>query len=81
MKQMAIIKSVEFGVRDRNHAMLSFSVYLSEGEAALICIPGDKALQLINTHRVVDVRHLEGKPCWVETDGVSSVKFVDLAKI
>ena len=81
MKQMAIIKNVEFGVRDTNYPMLSFTVYLGESVASLICIPGEKALQIIREHQISDIRRLEGKPCWIETDGLSSVHFVDLAKI
>lgn len=80
MKQMAIIKDVGFGVRDTNHAMLYFTVWMSESSASLICLNSKYTINLIETHQITNIENLEGKPCWVDVDG-NSVKFIDLASI
>jgi len=82
MKQMAIMKNVKFGLQlDCGKVGLSFSVYLDECSAANQFISGDKALEIIKKFGVEDVEDLNGKPCWVETDGHFSVKFLEPCKI
>ena len=77
-KEMAIIKGVGFGTRDRAHCMLWFSVHTIDG-SALQCIPADEAVALLEKHMVTEVHELEGKPCIVTSDG-STIRFVDLHK-
>ena len=82
MKQMAIMKGVTFGLQlDCGKVGLSFSVYLDESSAARQFISGNEALEVIKKFGVEDVKQLNGKPCWVETDGHSFIKFLEPCKI
>jgi hypothetical protein len=82
MKKMAIMKGVTFGLQlDCGKVGLSFSVYLDESSAASQFISGNEALEVIKKFGVEDVSKLNGKPCWVETDGHSFIKFLEPCKI
>ncbi len=82
MKQLAIMKGVAFGLQlDCGKVGLSFSVYLDENSAASQFISGNEALEVIKKFGVEDVKQLNGKPCWVETDGHSFIKFLEPCKI
>lgn len=77
MRQLAIIKGVGFGMRDAPVPVLWFEVNTGEG-AALQCLRWEQAEPVIR--QVHEVHDLEGKPCWVETDGMT-MRFIELAKI
>lgn len=82
MRQMAIMKGVTFGLQlDCGKVGLSFSVYLDENSAASQFISGNDALEVIKKFGVEDVEQLNGKPCWVETDGHHYIKFLEPCKI
>ncbi len=82
MKQMAIMKDVTFGLQlDCGKVGLSFNVYLDENSAASQFISGNEALEVIKKFDVEDVNKINGKPCWVETDGHSFIKFLEPCKI
>jgi len=78
-EQIAIIKNVKIGVGDRGRAWLSFDTYVSECAAALQVVEWDAAKQVIEDADVGDVHDLNGKPCWVETDG-TFIKFLRVWK-
>lgn len=77
MKQMAIMKNVTFGMNDRDQVGLTFTTYLSESQAAGQFIPGELALEVIKKYGVSNVNQLNGKPCWVETDELTFIKFIE----
>ena len=82
MKRMAIMKRVGFGVRDTNRCCLFFDAYEPEGLVSLQIVPAEKAIEVLEKHYVHDVKHLEGKPCWVESDEHSGTsRFIDLVKL
>ena len=82
MKQMGIMKGITFGLQlDCGKVGLSFSVYLDECSAATQFIAGTESLDVIKKFGVSDVSDLEGKPCWVETDGRNYIKFLEPCKI
>lgn len=80
MKQMAIMKNVGFGCRDCGYPVLWFTAYISESIASLQILGFDKALAILKKHNISDIKDLEGKPCWVESNGTSS-EFIDLCVI
>ncbi len=71
-QEVARIKDVGFGVRDTNHCYLYFTVELenSFGEALQMLIAED-AIKIIERNGISNIKHLEGKMCWVDTDGMS----------
>ena len=80
-KKMAIIKNVGFGCRDfRGNVGLWFDVYLNESLASLQCFFGNDAIKVIKDYDVYDVKELEGKPCWIESEGNIS-KYVGACNI
>lgn len=79
-EQLAVIKGVGAGMRDAPYPILWFNVYVSDGVAALQCIPWDEAGKLVKKEGIHEIHELEGKPCYVETDGMT-IKFLRLAKI
>lgn len=80
MKKLAIMKGVDFGCRDVGRPVLWFSSHDGEGGAALQVVEGSSALDLIKKSGVHSIKNLEGKPCWVEVDGMSMV-FISLAEV
>lgn len=74
-KQVAIIKNVRVGAEDHYGAALWFDMYISEGSCALWIIPIAEAADIIG--RFDDIKHLEGKPCWVEVDN-GIIRFLKL---
>lgn len=75
MKKMAIIRNVHIGAEDHYGAALWFDTYVSEASAALQVIPWEMAYDIVK--RVDDIKHLEGKPCWVEEEG-GLIRFIGL---
>lgn len=80
MKQLAIMKGVDFGLRDAGTPVLWFTVYVSEGAAALQILAGEKIEILLKDAGCYSIKELEGKACWVERDG-SKIHFKGYAKI
>ncbi len=77
---LAIMRDVGLGLRDRNHPMMWFTVYESEGVASLQCISWEETEKLITDGKVTDTKSLEGHACWVESsEGLC--RFLRLAKI
>lgn len=74
---MAIISDVAFGLRDTNHAMLSFTVEGLWG-GALLCFRGQEALDFVEQHDVIDVARLNGRPCVVKAEWGKTVTLVRL---
>lgn len=72
-KQLGIMSRVHIGCRDVGTPVLSFEVHISEGSGALQVLSWSEAFDVLK--KVTDIRDLEGKPCWVETDG-SYMKFL-----
>ncbi len=68
-EEVGIIRDVGIGHRDAHFPCLWFTVYTSEHLASLQILSWKEAEKLIKDTGVYDVRHLEGKPCYVETDG------------
>ena len=68
-KTMAIMRGVGIGMRDCNEPVLWFAAHTSEGVASLQIFDWAQAKELIKAYGVHDVRNLEGKPCWIETEG------------
>ena len=77
-KRLAIMKNVGFGNRDVGEPCLFFDAQFDEGRFALIIINSEEALDIIKMSGVYDVKHLNGRPCWVSIDG-NIVEFVGLA--
>ena len=75
--ELAIIKGVGYGVRDRNHPMLWFEVSFLGG-GALICLPQDQANRLIKEKMIYNIKDMEGKPCIVDVEERGMVTFVGL---
>lgn len=69
MKTLAVVKGISFGCRDIGRPCLWFSTYINESVAALQVLTGKEMLDAIAESGVYDIKELEGKPCWVETDG------------
>lgn len=70
-KKMAIMKDVGFGLRDCGHIVLFFNAM--DGDYGSLQILGsDDYIPLINAYDVYDVHDLEGKPVWIEKDGMMS---------
>ena len=75
-EELAIMKNVQFGVRDTNFASLWFSVsMLSCG--ALLSIPRDEVIKFIEDNQITDINNLNGRACVVDRTG-NNVKFVRL---
>ena len=75
-EELAMIKDISFGCRDRDHCALWFTVELLHG-AALQRLGFGDAITIIEKHNITDINHLNGKLCIVETDG-TDVKFKEL---
>lgn len=69
VKKLAIMKGVRFGLNDRDQVALTFSTYEREGSAAGQNLNVDQTVEMIKAAKVRDIKDLEGKPCWIETDG------------
>jgi hypothetical protein len=68
-KQIAIMKNVGIGCRDIGSPILYYDVYISECTAALNTMSWNDAYDFIKAYGVYDVKHLEGKPVWVKSEG------------
>lgn len=78
-EQIAIISDVGIGSRDVGRPVLWFTVQISEHISSLQVFEWAKAFEILKT--VYDVRELEGKPCWVETDGIAgTTRFIRMWK-
>ena len=71
-----MMKHVQFGVRDRDHANLWFDVEML-GCGALLCIPRDEVIKFIEDNHITDIKNLNGRACVVDHTG-NNVKFVRL---
>lgn len=69
-KRMAIMRGVDFGLRDIGRPCLWFETYIDESSGALQVLTGEQITKLLEESGARSIRELEGKPCWVETDGV-----------
>ena len=72
---MAIIKDIDFGMRDCGSPVIWFSTYTSEGSGALQIISGDGISSFVQEAGCRSIRDLEGKPCWVDVDQCT-IRFV-----
>ena len=79
-EKLAIMKNVGIGLRDTNTPMLWFNTFVSEGSTALQCLGWEDAFELIKAAGCTEVKHLEGKPCWVIDEG-HTIRFLRIAKI
>jgi hypothetical protein len=68
-EELGIIRDVGIGHRDSPYPCLWFTVYTSEHLASLQVLSWKEAENLIRDTQVYDVKALEGRPCYVETDG------------
>jgi len=75
-EELAIMKNVQFGVRDRDHAHLWFDVDML-GCGALLYIPGNEVIKFIEDNHITDIKNLNGRACVVNVDK-SLVRFVRL---
>ena len=73
--QLAIIRHPSFGCYDTGKCVLVFETYIGENTASTQVISAKDAIEIIEEYGVKDVHNLDGKPCWVETDGVNSILF------
>lgn len=80
MKQLAIMKGVDFGLRDVGIPVLWFSVYISECSAALQVLAGEEIKVLLKDAGCYSIKELEGKSCWVECES-NHITFIEFAKI
>ena len=80
MKQLAIMKGVDFGLRDAGTPVLWFSTYISECSAALQVLVGREIEIFLKDSGCYSIKELEGKSCWVECDG-GLIHFRGYAKI
>ena len=80
MKQLAIMKGVDFGLRDVGMPVLWFSTYITECSAALQVLAGEEIKTLLKDAGCYSIKELEGKSCWVECNG-SLIQFKGYAKI
>lgn len=81
VEQLAVIRNFKLGVGDRDVPVIMFDAFLTEGTAALQCIYGAEEIhQFIADAEVSDITKMNGRTCWVETDGFVS-RFLRLAKI
>jgi hypothetical protein len=74
-EQVAIIRGIRAGANDRGQPGLTFQTYITESSAAQQFVSWADAADMART--VSDIRELEGRPCWVETDG-SLIRFLRL---
>ena len=80
MKILAIMKGVDYGCRDVGRPVLWFSTHDGRGGGALQILEQKEAFALIKQSGVRSIRNLEGKACWVESDGHTQV-FAGLADV
>ena len=73
IKTMAIIKNVSFGLRTKGNVepCLWFTVWLSEQFCYELAFSKNALRQFLQSVKVLDVTELEGKPCWVTTNGTT----------
>ena len=67
-EQLAVIRSVRYGVNDRDVPVLTFTTWISEHGAADHQFSVERATGIIAAYRVRDVRDLDGRVCWVTVD-------------
>lgn len=79
-EQLAIIRKPGYGMRDLYQPGLFFDVYLSESSAALQVFSQPEANEVIQDHGVYDVKDLEGRACWVESDN-GTIRYLRAAKM
>jgi len=70
VKVMGIIKKVGYGCRDVGYPVLFFDVYVRECVASLQIMNGKQADKFIEAYGVYDVHDLNGKPVWVQDNGI-----------
>lgn len=71
-EEIGIIRDVGIGNRDAHFPCLWFMVYTSENMAALHVLSWVEAKKLVEDTGVYDVKDLEGRPCYVETNGMTT---------
>jgi len=77
-EELAIIKDVGFGLRDGETPILWFEADM-KGSGALLAFWDEDALKFVKDNNVIDIKHLNGKPCIVSVDR-GLVKFVRIFK-
>jgi len=80
MRQLAIMRGVNFGLRDVGTPVLWFTVHVSEGSAALQVLADEEMKTLLKNAGCYSITELEGKACWVERDA-GMIAFKGFAKI
>lgn len=73
-EELAIVKGVDFGMRDVDAPCLWFSVEMLHG-GSLQCFFGEDITRLLKEAWCYSIRDLEGRPCVVNCEG-NLVKFV-----
>lgn len=78
---LAVIKAIDFGLRDVGVPCIWFTTYTSRATAALQCITGmERITDFFKEADCYSFKELEGKTCWAEeTDGM--IKFIDVSNI
>jgi glycyl-tRNA synthetase alpha subunit len=78
--KMAIMKNVQFGLKDVDEVNLSFDTYINEGISALQVLYYPAYEKVFKDAHASELSDLEGHACWVKC-GDSLIKFDKIAKI
>jgi hypothetical protein len=79
-KELAIVRDPGYGMRDAHRPVLWFDVRFGEASGALQIFSQPEADKIIEDFGVRDVADLDGRPCFIEFDGMT-VKFIKAAKL
>ena len=79
-EQLAIIKSVGYGIRDTGKPCLWFDTMFGDNSGALQVFFGSAADKIIVDAHVYDVHNLEGKACWIRIEA-GTVTFLRMTKM
>jgi hypothetical protein len=80
-KQLAIIKDVDYGLRDTNRPCLSFTVYTEAHIGALQIFSVQSQIdEILKDAGAKSIKDLEGKSCWVKCEG-NTINFIEMSNI